>query len=123
MPSIPVGLAAREGQSDLSMLVQSLDEVADLGLDIVELPAFAFDLAIGGRLLQGRVRELEAACRGRPYGFTVHGPLATNFMAAKHFLPRHLEVTKAFVEICARIGAPHLVVHAGMLLAAETAEA
>ncbi|MDQ0467464.1 sugar phosphate isomerase/epimerase family protein [Labrys wisconsinensis] len=124
MPArIPIGLAAREGQPDLSTLAQGLDELADLGLDMVELPAYAFDLLVGGRPLQGRIRELELACRDRSHGFTVHGPLATNFMAPAPRLPRFLEVTKAFVEIAARIGARHLVVHAGMLQEGELAGA
>jgi len=112
-------MASREGAADLSTLASSLDEVADLGLGHVELPAYNFDLVLGGRLMAGRVAELEAACRDRPHGFTVHGPLATNFMGPKAHLPRFLEVTKAFIEICARIEAPHLVVHTGMLLPRE----
>ena len=118
-PALPVGLASREGAADLSTLAHSLDEVADLALGYVELPAYNFDLVLGGRLMAGRVAELEAACRNRPHGFTVHGPLATNFMGPKPHLPRFLEVTKAFVEICARIKAPHLVIHTGMLLPHE----
>jgi sugar phosphate isomerase/epimerase len=123
MPAaLPVGLASREGMPDLSTLNQSLDDMADLGLGHVELPAYAFDLVLAGRLMADRVTELEAVCRNRPHGFTVHGPLATNFMGPKAHLPRHLEVTKAFVEISARIGAPHLVVHAGMLLPHEAGD-
>ena len=120
MPSnIPVGLSSRETVPDLSGLAASLDELADLGLGHVELPAYTYDLVLAGRLMAERVTELETACRDRSHGFTVHGPLSTNFMGPEAHLPRFLEVTKAVVEICARIGAPHLVVHAGMLLPHE----
>jgi sugar phosphate isomerase/epimerase len=117
-----IGLASREVSPDLAGLVASLEEVKDLELDVVELPAYALDLVIGGRLLENRVRELEQACRDRGLGFTIHGPLAVNFMGPADHLPRFLDATKAFVEIAARIKAPHLVVHAGMILPAERPE-
>jgi sugar phosphate isomerase/epimerase len=117
--SASLGLASRVGRPDLADLPETLDEVDDLGLGHVELPAYAYDLVIGGKLRKERLRTLEAACRGRPYGFTVHGPLATNFMGPPAHLPIFLDVTEAFIEICARLDAPHLVVHAGMLRAGE----
>ncbi|MDQ0392293.1 sugar phosphate isomerase/epimerase family protein [Labrys monachus] len=113
--SIPVGLAAREGQPDLSDFAATLDDMAGLGLGYVEIPAYAYDLVIAGRLLPARVAEFAAICEGRGHGFTIHGPLSINFMGPEAQLPRFLEATKAFIEICARIGAPHLVIHAGMM--------
>src|SRR3954452_21572920 len=118
-----VGLASREPAPDLSNLPQTLDELADIGLDMVELPLYAADLVIGGRILQSRLAELEATCRDRPFGFTVHGPLSVNFMGPPTHQQRFLDAAEAFVEICARIGASHLVLHAGMLLPDELAEA
>ena len=115
-----LGLAARDSNPDLSDFARTLDEVGDLGLGHVEIPAYAYDLAVGGRPIATRLAELETACRGRPHGFTVHGPLTTNFMAPQEGrLALALDVTRTFIEISARIGAPHLVVHAGMLLAGE----
>lgn len=118
--SISVGLAARESQPDLSDFAATLDEMAGLGLDHVEIPAFTYDLVLAGRPMSARVAEFETICRGRQHGFTVHGPLSINFMGPPAHLPRVLEATKAFIEICARIGAPHLVVHAGMMQPAES---
>jgi sugar phosphate isomerase/epimerase len=111
----PIGLASREGRPDLSDFAQTLEDVADLPIDYVEIPAYAYDLVLGGRLIASRMAEFEQACRNRPFGLTVHGPLSINFMAPPAQLPRFLDTTKAFIEICARIGAPHLVVHAGMM--------
>jgi sugar phosphate isomerase/epimerase len=117
--SASLGLAAREPRPDLADLAERLDELQNLSLGHVELPLFAADLVIGGRLRKDRLAELVSLCRDRPFGFTVHGPLATNFMGPAAHLPRFLAATRAHVEICAAIGAPHLVVHAGMLLAEE----
>jgi sugar phosphate isomerase/epimerase len=117
--SIPVGLSAREGQPDLSDFAVTLNDMADLGLGYVEIPAYAYDLVIGGRLLPARVAEFAGICEGRGHGFTIHGPLSINFMGPEPHLPRFLDATKAFIEICARIGAPHLVIHAGMMQAGE----
>lgn len=120
---IPLGLASREGQPDLSQLVPSLDELEDLGLDYVELPAYAFDLVMGARILSGRMAELEAACRNRPYRFTMHGPLSINFMGPPAHQERFFDAARAFIEIAARVNASHLVLHAGMLTAAELSDA
>jgi sugar phosphate isomerase/epimerase len=117
-----LGLAAREARPDLSDLADRLDELEDLSLGHVELPLFAADLVIGGRLRKDRLAELVSLCRGRPFGFTIHGPLAVNFMGPAPHLPRFFEATRAFVEVAAAIGAPHLVVHAGMLLPEERHE-
>lgn len=120
MPApIRLGLSVRAGRPDLSDLAAHLDALADLGLDMVELPAYAFDLVIGGRPLESRIADLVAICRDRPHGFTMHGPLSINFMGPQAHLPSFLEATRRFVEICARIGVPHLVLHAGMLQAFE----
>lgn len=116
MPAQPaIGLASREGKPDLSDFAETLDDMADLPISHVEIPAYHYDLVLGGRLMASRVAEFERLCRGRPVGFTVHGPLSINFMGPAAHLPRFLETTNAFVEICARIGAPHLVIHAGMM--------
>jgi sugar phosphate isomerase/epimerase len=117
--SIPCGLASREGRPDLSDLASTLDEVADLALDHVELPAYAYDLVVRGRVLPARLRDLREACRGRAHRFTVHGPLSINFMGPAAHLPSFDAAARAFVEISAAIGAPHLVLHAGMVQASE----
>jgi len=124
MPDQPaLGLASREGKPDLSDFAGTLDEMADLPISHVEIPAYAYDLVLAGKPLAGRVAEFERLCRDRPFGYTVHGPLSINFMGPPAQLPRFLDTTKAFVEICARIGAPHLVIHVGMMLPDERHDA
>src|SRR5262245_7897743 len=58
--STSLGLAAREGRPDLADLGATLDELAGHGLGHVELPLYAYDLVIGGRVLKGRLDELVA---------------------------------------------------------------
>lgn len=124
MPAQPaIGLSSREGRPDLSDFAHTLEEMADLPLTHVEISAYCYDLVLAGKPIAARVREFELACRNRPFGFTVHGPLSINFMGPQAHLPRFFDATKAFVEICARIGAPHLVVHAGMMQANERHDA
>ena len=45
--------------------------------------------------------------------YTVHGPLAINFMDEPFRLPRHYEVLQASMEVAAELGAVHYVMHAG----------
>lgn len=116
-PAIPLGLTARDGLPDLSDIAATFDELADLALDHVEISAYAYDLVVGGRPLPGRVGDLVAACRDRPFGFAVHGPLSINFMGPRDHLPPFEAAARAFVEIAAEVGAPHLVLHAGMVTA------
>jgi sugar phosphate isomerase/epimerase len=123
MSNVPLlGIAARPPQPDLSDLPNRLDEIEELGVDLVELPAYALDLVINGLVLETRLSELEAACHDRPFGYTVHGPLAINFMGSQAHLPAYMAAARAFIEISARIRARHLVLHSGMLLAEEMGE-
>ena len=119
--SIPCGLASREGKPDLSDLAATFDEIDGLGLDYVEVPTYAYDIVIGGRIREDRLRAFVAACRDRRNGFIVHGPLSINFMGPAAHQPSFFAAARAFVEISARIGAPHLVLHAGMVTASELA--
>ena len=46
--------------------------------------------------------------------FTVHGPLAINFMDEAWRLPRHLEVLQASLDVAAEVNATNYVLHAGI---------
>ncbi len=73
MPVHPaVGLASREGKPDLSDFAQTLDEMADLPISHVEIPAYHYDLALAGKLIAQRVAEFERFCRDRPFGFILN---------------------------------------------------
>jgi sugar phosphate isomerase/epimerase len=86
-----------------------------LGVDTVELGTFEMDLVWGGQVVPSQLERLTAACRDRPFGYTVHGPLAINFMDDPVRLPRHFQVLKASLEVAKSVGAGHYVMHTGFL--------
>ena len=92
-------LSARED------LPRALDEAAAHRADSVELPAFGWDLVVGGRLLEARVEALAEDLVDRPFGYSVHGVLGVNFMDAADRLHLHDRVARANIEIAARLGA------------------
>ncbi|AMJ60386.1 sugar phosphate isomerase/epimerase family protein [Bosea sp. PAMC 26642] len=109
------GISAPHPKSDLSDLPAILDRVEALGVETIELPTFAMDLIVGGRIQRGHLALLKQACAGRKLAYTVHGPLAINFFDDPARLPRHFEVMKASLEIAAEVGAIHYVVHSGIM--------
>jgi sugar phosphate isomerase/epimerase len=102
-------------------LRRNLDRAAELGVEVVELPFLAMDLIAGGRILKPQVRRLKQATEGRGPGYTVHGPIAVNFMHPPEFAARHLTAARATIEVAAEIGAVHLVLHTGYTVAQDEA--
>lgn len=96
-------------------LRENLDQAEELGVDFVELPLFAMDIVAGGRVLPGQMRSLHDALKARNLGYTLHGPIALNFMQSPDHQARHLSVAKAAIEVAADIGAVHLVFHTGRI--------
>ena len=109
---IGTGLSALDDRRDIAA---HLDELADLGCETVELPLYAMDVVVGGRIREAALRPIREACAGRPFRYTVHGPLAINFFDESHRLPRHYAVLEASMEASAALGAIHYVIHAGMM--------
>ncbi|WP_029349851.1 sugar phosphate isomerase/epimerase family protein [Bosea sp. 117] len=114
-PIRAVGYSLREGSPEFDDLGPALDEAEALGVDVVELPVYAWHLIVSGRVLEARLKDLERALKGRPFGYTVHGPLAINLMDVPERLPRHEAVLAASIEITAAIGARNLVMHTGLV--------
>ncbi|MGY2047344.1 sugar phosphate isomerase/epimerase family protein [Methylobacterium sp. JK268] len=113
------GISAPHPKGDLSDLPAILDRVQALGVDTIELPTFAMDLVVGGRIRRPHLDALRRACAGRPVRYSVHGPLSINFFDDPARLPRHFEVLKASLEVAAEIGALHYVLHSGLAAIAE----
>lgn len=108
-----VGISALEGAADLSDFGAMLDDVQALGVDTIELPTFDQDVVVGGRIFRPQLDRLKALCVGRGIPYTVHGPLAINFMDEPFRLQRHYDVLQASVEAAAELGAETYVMHAG----------
>ncbi|MDI4664086.1 sugar phosphate isomerase/epimerase [Xanthobacter autotrophicus] len=115
-PAAPIrgiGYSIRASAPEFEDLPEKLDEAEALGVDFVELPAFAWNLVVNGRVLEDRLDRLVGMTRERPFGYTVHGPLAINLMSPVARLPRHAALLDAMIAISGALGAVNLVLHTG----------
>lgn len=108
------GISAHKRQADLSDFADELDMIETLGVESIELPTHNMDLLAGGRIRRPMLETLKRACAGRDIGYSVHGPLAINFMDEVYRLPRHMEILEASLEVAAELGAEHYVMHSGL---------
>ena len=109
-----VGISAHRRKPDLSDFADELDAIEALGVDSIELPTFDLDVVVGGRVRRPQLDALKRATAGRAVGYSVHGPLAINFMDDPFRHPRHMEVLAASLDVTAELGAEHYVLHSGM---------
>ncbi|MFG1299407.1 sugar phosphate isomerase/epimerase [Xanthobacter sp. V3C-3] len=124
-PAAPIrgiGYSLRSTSPEFEDLPALLDEAEALGVDFVELPAFAWTLVVDGRVLVDRLDRLVRATRDRPFGYTVHGPLAINLMAPRARLPRHAAALDAAIEVAGALGAVTLVLHTGCVRSEDDIE-
>ncbi|MEP9376483.1 sugar phosphate isomerase/epimerase [Aquabacter sp. CN5-332] len=108
-----IGYSLRTSDPDFNDLAAKLDEAEALNVDFVELPIFAWTLIANGRVLQDRLDRLVRLTRGRPFGYTVHGPLAINLMEMPSRLPAHVALLDASIKVAGALEAAHLVIHTG----------
>ena len=108
------GITAHKRLNDLSDFADELDMIEALGVEWVELSTFDMDVVVGGRIRKPQLDALKRACAGRSVGYSVHGPLAINFMDEAYRLRRHMDVLAASLEVAAELGAQHYVIHSGL---------
>jgi sugar phosphate isomerase/epimerase len=113
------GISAHKRANDLSDFGAELDMIERLGVEAIELPTYDMDIVVGGRIRRPQLDALKRACAGRSVGYSVHGPLAINFMDEPWRLPRHFEVLQASLEVAAEVGAVHYVLHSGLTFAQQ----
>ncbi len=113
------GISAHKRLDDLSDFADELDMIEALGVETIELPTYDMDIVVGGKIRRPQLDMLVDACSDRDVTYTVHGPLAINFMHEGFRLPRHLEVLKASIEVAAEVGAENYVVHSGLTMMAQ----
>ncbi|WP_373049888.1 sugar phosphate isomerase/epimerase family protein [Thalassovita aquimarina] len=109
-------MSTRLRDGNLSDLGAELDNLQGLGVDLIELSAFDFDLIIGGRLRQSQLKKILDICGGREVPYSVHGPLALNFMDIEDRLPKHFQLLEVFLDVAEALEAKHFVLHAGMTM-------
>jgi sugar phosphate isomerase/epimerase len=108
------GISAHKRLDDLSDFAAELDMIEALGVEAIELPTYDMDIVVGGRIRKPQLEALKRAAGGRDVVYSVHGPLAINFMDQAYRLPRHFEVLEASLEVAAEVGAETYVVHSGL---------
>lgn len=113
--AIGTGISAHKRANDLSDFGDELDMIEELGVEAIELPTYDMDIVLGGRIRRPQMEALRRACAGRDVTYSVHGPLAINFMDDAWRLPRHFEVLKASLGVAAEVGAEHYVIHSGLV--------
>ncbi|MFG1345983.1 sugar phosphate isomerase/epimerase family protein [Xanthobacter autotrophicus DSM 431] len=115
-PAAPIrgiGYSIRANSPEFDDIVEKLDEAEETGVEFVELPIFAWTLVVDGKVRSDRLDRLVKATRDRPFGYTVHGPLAINLMSPLGALPRHEAALDAAIAISGALGATNLVLHSG----------
>jgi sugar phosphate isomerase/epimerase len=113
MTEILVGMSAHVERSDGTGLAAELDRLERLEADIVEIPLLALDVMAGARILPGPLGRVVEACAGRGLAYSVHAAIGINFFNDPEHLPLHFDVLRAAMDVAARIGARHVVMHTG----------
>jgi sugar phosphate isomerase/epimerase len=111
-----------EDDYGLRTLGNRLDEAEKLGMDFVEIPLWALDVIAGGKILAGRLKTVKSMLAGRGLRYTIHGPLAINFMDVPERLERHKEVLRVSLDASAELEGLHYVLHSGIHAAGGQAE-
>jgi len=118
-----IGYSLRSSDAfQLEDLARDLDEAEAHRVDFVELPLYQMRIIAGGRIIRPELDRLKALCAGRPYGYTIHGPLGINFLDEPDRLAVHEEVLKLSLDISASLGASHYILHSGILDARDKDE-
>lgn len=112
MPIVGVGVTTGDFANRLQDLPACLDRFEKLGVDSVELSLGAFDIVAAARVLPWRLTELKRICADRPFGYTVHGPIASRFTDRPH-LQIQMDVCRAALDVSGEIGATAQVHHGG----------
>ncbi|MET3926303.1 TIM barrel protein [Devosia sp. 2618] len=113
---IGTGFSVGSDDGELFGLEAELRQMAELGVDTVELGLTSIDLIAGGRIVAERLQRLEAITRQFDFRYTVHGLVSSNFMDPDT-VAYQLQVSKALAEVSDRLGARILVQHGGHLRA------
>lgn len=93
-------------------LDRGLANLVSLGCTHAELSSANLHITIAGRDNEGRVAEIAAVCEQHELGYTLHAPIAINFMEETH-AELHQMVMRSSISFAARIGATVAVIHPG----------
>ena len=109
-----IGYTLWPANFDLVDPTRFLDEAEAQGVDTVEIPFFATRLIADNQPLEPALQIFETAMQGRSLGYTTHALLSINLMDLPERLACHERAARACIEVSARLGAPHMVLHCGL---------
>ncbi len=113
MASPRIGFSTMLGSLNMADLPGQLDLIQSFGAEAAEISALHDDLIAKYRLLPGRMALLKSMVADRPLDYSVHAAIGINFMVPPARVQAHENVTKAYIEIAAEIGAQNVVIHTG----------
>lgn len=111
---VATGFSTGSTDGELDSLASDLRRLADIGVDTVELALTTIDLVAGGRVIAERAGRLAALTGQFGFRYTVHGLVSSNFMDPGTWRYQ-IDVARALIEVCERIGARIIVQHGGFL--------
>lgn len=111
---IGTGFNAGSVDGEFDSLEIDLRNLADIGVDTVELGLTSLDMIAGGRIIPERADRLVALTSQFDFRYTVHGLVSSNFMDPAT-CGYQLDAAKALTELCDRVGSRILVQHGGCL--------
>lgn len=114
MKKVRIGYTLWPSNFDLVDPAPLLDEADALGVDSVEVPFFAARLIADGAILEPTARLFDGALRGRRLQCTTHALLSINLMDVAGRLAQHENLARTCIELTARLGARHMVLHCGL---------
>ena len=93
-------------------LVRGLARIKAAGATHAELSTAALHVTIGGRDNRPRMTQVAEACAASGLRFTLHAPIAVNFMDETHGT-LHLDVLASSIRFAGMVGASVVVIHPG----------
>jgi sugar phosphate isomerase/epimerase len=99
-------------------LAKSLARIKAAGATHAELSTSSLHVTIGGRDNMARIAAVAKLCDASGLRFTLHAPIAINFMDEAH-LALHQEVMQSSIRFAAAIGASVVVIHPGRVTPRE----
>jgi sugar phosphate isomerase/epimerase len=107
-----IGSSVHGVNGSVAGLDRGLASLAALGCTHAELSTANLHVTIAGRDNEARIAEIAAVCERHPLAYTLHAPIAINFMEEMH-ADLHQMVMRSSLSFAARIGATIAVIHPG----------
>ncbi|HEY4200273.1 MAG TPA: sugar phosphate isomerase/epimerase [Devosiaceae bacterium] len=107
-----IGATVQGVNGSVAGLDRGLANLVSLGCTHAELSANALHITIAGRDNTGRVNEIAEVCARHELGYTLHAPIAINFMEEMHG-DLHQMVMRSNISFAAKVGVSVIVIHPG----------